>query len=202
MGIGQRIKQRRIAADMTLEEVARIVGVSRQTMSRYETGIIGNIPSDKVVLIAAALRTTPAFLMGWENGGIRTRSVPRVGRIACGEPILAEQNIEGYDNVPDFVRCDYTVVCKGDSMIGARINDGDIVCVKAAETADSGQICVVSVEGAGDEWEATLKRVRFTDNGVALWPENPNYAPLVFTGDDVNRVHVQGIATHFISVVR
>lgn len=66
MDIGQNIKNRRRELDMTLEEVAKQVGVSRQTMSRYETGVIGNIPSDKIELLAKVLRTTPAYIMGWE----------------------------------------------------------------------------------------------------------------------------------------
>ena len=106
-----------------------------------------------------------------------TRRVPRVGAIACGTPILAEQNIEDYDEVPDWVKCDYTLVCKGDSMIGARIHDGDIVCIKQADEVENGQIAAVMVDGE----EATLKRVRFQDGSIVLWPENPAYAPMVFS---------------------
>lgn len=67
MAIGENIKRRRKELDMTLEEVAARVGVSRQTLSRYETGVIGNIPSDKIELLADALRTTPAYIMGWDD---------------------------------------------------------------------------------------------------------------------------------------
>lgn len=126
------------------------------------------------------------------------RRVPRLGTIACGEPILAEQNIEGYDAVPDYINCDFTLVCKGDSMIGARIMDGDIVCIKQQPEVENGQIAAVQV---GDD-SATLKRVRFTENGITLWPENPAYTPLVFTGRDVEKVRILGLATHFISCVR
>lgn len=67
MGIGGNIKRRRNERGMTLEELSKRVGVSRQTLSRYETGIIGNIPSDKIEAIAAALCTSPAALMGWND---------------------------------------------------------------------------------------------------------------------------------------
>ncbi len=197
---------------MTLEEVASHVGVSRQTLSRYETGVIGNIPSDKVEALAKALRTTPAFLMGWEDGsspsGLHPMfglvKKPRLGRIACGTPIIAEQNMDGYDLVPDYVKCDYTLIAQGDSMNRARINDGDIVCVKASRTAADGQIVVASVEGLGDEYEVTLKRIRFMmDGSVILCPDsdNPEYVPLLITKDKVSALHIQGIATHFISKV-
>ena len=58
------------------------------------------------------------------------QKIPRIGMIACGDPLLAQQNIEGYDNVPEYVKCDFTLVCRGDSMINARIFDGDIVCIR------------------------------------------------------------------------
>lgn len=128
------------------------------------------------------------------------RGVPRLGAIACGAPILAEQNIEGYDQIPNFVKCDFTLECKGDSMINARIHDGDIVCIKEQPEVESGQIAAVLVDG-GFESGATLKRVRYIEGGVALWPENPAYAPMVFTGPDVERVRIIGLATHFISRV-
>lgn len=67
MTIGDRIKLKRKAKDMTLEALASYTKLSRQTLSRYETGIISNIPSDKIELLAMALGTTPAYLMGWED---------------------------------------------------------------------------------------------------------------------------------------
>jgi len=67
MGLKDNIKCKRIESGMTLEELAAKVGVSRQTIQRYESGVIGNIPSDKIEMMAAALDTTPAALMGWEK---------------------------------------------------------------------------------------------------------------------------------------
>ena len=125
------------------------------------------------------------------------RSVPRLGAIACGEPILAEQNIEGYDEVPDYIKCDFTLLCKGDSMINARIYDGDIVCIKQQDRVENGQIAAVLVDD-----EATLKRVRYIDGGVVLMPENSNYEPKIFTGDSVKNIRIIGRATHFISTVK
>lgn len=125
------------------------------------------------------------------------RRVPRLGAIACGEPILAEQNIEGYDQVPDWVKCDFTLTCKGDSMVNARIHDGDVVCIKAQPEVENGQIAAVLVLDSGEDG-ATLKRVRYVDGGVALWPENPTYAPMIYTGADAERVQILGLATHFI----
>lgn len=126
---------------------------------------------------------------------------PRLGAIACGEPILAEQNIEGYDQVPDYVKCDFTLTCKGDSMTGARIYDGDVVCIRQQPEVENGQIAAVLIND-GEHEGATLKRVRYVSGGVMLMPENSDYEPLLFTGEDVNKVQVLGLATHFISTIK
>lgn len=128
------------------------------------------------------------------------RRVPRLGTIACGEPILAEQNIEGYDQVPDWVKCDFTLTCKGDSMINARIYDGDVVCIKAQPEVENGQIAAVLVEGEFES-EATLKRFYFDGGIVQLVAENPRVPPMVFSGADAAKIRVLGLATHFVSKV-
>lgn len=209
MTTGERIKARRREQGISAETLAERCGVSPATIYRYENGDIERVGIDKLPPIAEALHTTPAHLLGWEDepSGVANvvpmpnlRQVPRLGAIACGEPILAEQNIEGYDQVPDWVRCDFTLTCKGDSMINARIHDGDTVCIKTQPEVENGQIAAVLVEGAFES-EATLKRVRYIEGGIALWPENPAYAPMIFTGSDVEKVRVLGLATHFISRV-
>ena len=104
------------------------------------------------------------------------RSVPLVGTIACGTPILAEQNIEGDVSAPEHVHADFALRCQGDSMINARIfliND-----------------------------EATLKRVHLYEDHVVLEPENPQYRPLVYWGIDMNAVRILGKAVAFTSIVR
>lgn len=209
MTTGERIKERRKALGMNAETLAERCGVSPATIYRYEKGEIENMGTDKLTPIATALYTTPAFLMGWESDGavdVQTTqglspmpsviSVPRLGTIACGEPILAEQNIEGYDQIPDYIKCDFTLMCRGDSMTGARIYDGDIVCIKQQPMVENGQIAAVLVDD-----EATLKRFYFEDGTITLMAANPAYPPKVFTGEDTVKVRVLGLATHFISKV-
>lgn len=67
MTIGERIKNRRKELDLTLEDVANKLKITRQTVQKYESGIVNNIPSDKIEALAVILKTTPAYLMGWEN---------------------------------------------------------------------------------------------------------------------------------------
>lgn len=209
MDIGERIKYKRTKKQMTLEDVSYLVGVSRQTLSRYETGIIKGIPSDRIEKIARALGTTPAYLMGWEDDGVdifsipnitpppETYKVPRLGSIACGEPILAEENIEGYDNIPINEKCDFTLVCKGDSMTGARINDGDIVGIKQQPMVENGEIAAVLIDN-----EATLKRFYKYGNTVLLRAENPDFKDLEYRNGQLDEMQVIGKATFFISDVK
>ncbi|MEL4859789.1 S24 family peptidase [Pseudoflavonifractor phocaeensis] len=212
MSIGENIRRRRKELDMTLEEVAALVGISRQTMSRYETGIIGNIPSDKIESLAKALRTTPAYIMGWEeHTGKQIPSAanilpmprfvkkPRLGTIACGRPILAVEEVDEFDDVPEGVDCDFTLKCKGDSMINARIFDGDIVYVKEQPEVENGQIAAVIIDD-----EATLKKVYYTPGSdrITLRACNPLYADMVYEGETLDQIRILGRAVAFTSTIR
>ena len=192
--------------------IAEKLKVSPATIYRYENGAIQKIPLEKAKEISKILNIDIFSVIDFETAsdllfnGLAsnvqpmpsTYKVPRLGRIACGDPILAEENIEDYDDVPSYIKCDFTLICRGDSMINARIFDGDIVCIKADAEVNSGDIAAVLV----DDDTATLKRVRLFDDHIILEPENPTYKPKVFWNDDMNRVRIIGKATHFISVVK
>ena len=204
MDIGKIIERRRTELDLTLEEVGNAVGVSKSTVKKWESGFIENMRRDKIAALADILKISPVALITGDldvPSNIRPmpsfRKVPRLGRIACGEPILAEQNIEDYDNVPDYIKADFTLVCKGDSMINARIFDGDIVCISQSTEVHSGDIAAVLIDD-----EATLKRLRIFEDHIVLEPENPTFRPFSFWGEDMNKVRIIGKATHFISAVR
>ena len=209
MTTGQRMKDRRKAIGLSAERVAELLGVSPATIYRYENGDIEKVPGDRLGPIAHALQTTPAYLMGWESDtGASTLPEnilpmpqmvrkPLIGSIACGAPILAEQHIEEYVDVPAHVKADFVLRCKGDSMINARIFDGDFVYIRQQETVDTGEIAAVLIDG-----EATLKRVKLFDDHIALEPENPMYKPLVYWNEDMNTVRILGKAVAFTSAVR
>ena len=128
----------------------------------------------------------------------KTVKKPRIGTIACGEPILAEENLEGYDDVPVNINCDFTLFCKGDSMINARINDDDIVYIRQQPTVDNGEIAACLVEG-DFETEATLKRYYKYDDKIVLQAENPAYQPFVYVKEEMNKVRIIGKAVGFTS---
>ena len=146
--------------------------------------------------------------MGWDDGsGVipaniipmpEMKKLPLIGAIACGQPILAEEHIEDYVDVPKHIDADFALTCKGDSMINARIFDGDIVYIRQQETVENGEIAAVMV---GDG-EATLKRFRKFDDHITLEPENPMHRPMAFWNEEMNNVRILGKAVAFTSAVR
>lgn len=202
--IYERIKSRREELGLTTEELAQRMGYkTRSSITKIETGKAG-IPQSKVKAFARALQTTTAYLMGDDDAREARPSipvgfeplpemamVPLVGTIACGTPILAEQNVEARIGVPAAWRADFALTCKGDSM-APRYLDGDIVCIRCQPQVENGQIAAVLI---GDE--ATLKR--FYQNGdiVTLQAENPAYSPLVYRGEELNEIRVEGRVVGF-----
>ena len=122
---------------------------------------------------------------------------PRLGTIACGKPILAVEDAEEFDFVPDNIDCDFTLRCKGDSMINARIFDGDIVYIRKQPEVENGEIAAVRI---GDE--ATLKRVYYSGDRLILRAANPLYSDMEFDGADLENVEIMGKAVAFTSLVR
>lgn len=200
------------------------VKLNKSDLSQFVNGK-SNPGQWKLTVLALALNVSESWLMGLDVpmerqssdstedsvkllGSIsnllplpKTRKVPRLGTIACGEPILAQENIENYDRAPEGVNCDFTLKCKGDSMVGARIHDGDIVYIRLQEEVENGEIAAVLVDDSGES-NATLKRVYLYENQIVLQAENPKYSPWVYTGEDMNKVRIIGKAVAFLSEVR
>lgn len=203
--LSERIRSLRKEKSMSLEQLAELIGTSRQTVHRYETGAISNIPSEKVEALARALGTTPASLMGWDNEPVfpsfnisntseslapaRTRKLPILGNVACGEPIFASEEHGYYARASSDISADFCLTARGDSMINARIFDGDLLFVKKQESVDDGEIAVVLIDD-----EATVKRVYFNreDGILTLMPENPTYKPMRYMGRQLDRVRILG----------
>lgn len=198
------IKSRRKELNLSQKQVAEYVGVSEATVSRWESGNIANMGRDKIALLSKLLRISPSVITGYAEESVfnikgisplpKTYKKPRLGTIACGEPILAQENIEGYDDIPEDIQCDFTLQCKGDSMINARINDGDIVYIRQQSTVENGEIAAVLIDD-----EATLKRVYVYDDKVILQPENPKYSPFVYLKEEMNHIRILGKAVGFTS---
>lgn len=185
MGFKENIKALRVSHNYSQQDVAKYVGTTKTAVSLWESG--DRFPRMEAAYKLAALYgvSVPELLKDeeeYENlsyGLKRAHTVrkPLVGSIACGEPILAAENIEEYVEVPVDIKCDFLLRCKGDSMTGARIYDGDLVYIRQQPTVEDGEIAAVLI---GEE--ATLKRVRRMGDQVLLLADNPAYLPMVFDG--------------------
>ena len=202
-----RIKELRRKQRLTLEALAEMLGTSKQTIHRYENGTISNIPRSRVEELARALGTTPAILLGWDKEESRQgyedksarSALPMLGDIACGKPIFADEEHGVFVHAAEGLGADFCLRAKGDSMIGARIMDGDIVFIRQQSWVENGEIAAVII---GDE--ATLKRVYYypDEEKLILSPENPHYAPLVYIGEELSGIRILGKAVAFQSVIK
>lgn len=197
MSIGSTIREKRQALGLSVDELAERIGKNRATIYRYESGHIENVPSGILEDLARALHTTPVELLA--GGSLPDNIVPLrkanfrpiIGTIACGSPILAEQNFDGYVPVPSDIRCDFCLHCSGNSMVDAGIKNGDLVYIRQQPDVDDGAIAAVLF---ANESTATLKRVYHGENQITLMPANPSFSPVVVSGEQLKSFRILGLA--------
>lgn len=198
MSVGNRIRQRRLELGLSGEEVGKMLGVNKTTVYRYEKGEIDKMPIEVVEKLSVALRTTPDVIMGWNTDAITPTnlvpisrasivSIPILGTIKCGQPILAEENITGYreelsDRLPSGNL--FYLKSQGDSMLPT-IPEGSLVLIREQPTVEYGEVAAVLVNG---DTEATLKRVKKQGDIVMLIADNPDYPPYIITDDNPARI--------------
>lgn len=198
------LKSRRKELGLTLAQIADEMGVAEATVQRWESGNIKTIRHEKIGKLADILKVSPAALMGWSDNSTfglpynilpmpRMREWKVLGGTACGDPLYMDLDGETV-LAPEDIDADFVFRCVGDSMIGARILDGDIVFVKSGNV-DNGQIAVVRI---GEEY--TLKRVYRGEDYLELRAENPAYPPKIIRGAQEN-AEIVGRAVHFLSRV-
>ena len=203
MTFGQRLRTARKEKRLTQKELAAKINDAHNSISNWEND--QNMPDpDTIQNLCWALDVQPNYFFSVDNALPSNISplpamqkIPLIGALACGAPIMAEEHIEDYVDLPAHIRADFSLTCKGDSMINARIFDGDIVYIRQQETVESGQIAAVLIDG-----EATLKRVRLFEDHIVLEPENPMYKPLSFWNEEMNTVRILGKAVAFTSAIR
>ena len=213
--IGSRIRNRREELGLSQDELGKRLGYkSRSSINKIELDQ-RSLTQSKIKAIADALETTPSYIMGWNEPDVKldeedlkffdnlfpieTKKFPLLGNIACGKPIFADEQFEAYVEAGANIKADFCLRAKGDSMIGARIYDGDIVFIHKQEMVDDGEIAAVLIDD-----EATLKRVYYypEKNLLILKAENSNYEDLVYTGEQLDHIIILGKAVAFQSDVR
>lgn len=138
-------------------------------------------------------------LSQYENiSPVKLKRFPMLGEIACGHPIWAEEDRESYVMADMDIRADFCLTAKGDSMINARIYDGDIVFIREMPIVENGEIAAVIIG-----YEATLKRWYYyrEDNKLMLIAENPKYEPLVYMNEELDTIKCLGKAVYFMSAL-
>ena len=171
----------------------------------------GKFPSDRLLKIAEYLGLPLSYLMtgkeSFENPvisnifPIELKRFPMLGEIACGIPKYTNEDRESYIMSGTNIDADFCLKAVGDSMINARILDGDIVFIRKQDIVENGEIAAVVVNNESD---ATLKRVFYYPEKslLILKPENPVYEDLIFQNEELNEVHILGKAIAFQSDVK
>ncbi|MBR2446234.1 MAG: helix-turn-helix domain-containing protein [Clostridia bacterium] len=208
-----RLRTAMDARGMRAVELARLTGLSKARISQYTNGIY--VPkADAMHKLARALEVSDLWLEGYDVPmeraasaipnypdifPIERRRIPVLGEIACGKPILTDEEHDSFLMSGTNLDADFCLRAKGDSMIGARIQDGDIVFIKKSDMVANGEIAAVVIED-----EATLKRVYYypEKSKLILTPENPKYEPLVFMGPELDEIHILGKAVAFQSEIK
>lgn len=212
--IKDRLREAMAYRGIQPKELSDKTGIPLSSISQYMSGFT-KPKQDRIYLLAKALGVQEAWLIGFDVDmeskkhkpidnidniyPIDLHRFPLVGEIACGKPIYADEDRESYVMAGTAIHADFCLRAKGDSMINARIHDGDIVFIRKDEELINGEIYAVAI---GDE--ATLKRVYLDKekNTVTLSPENSSYPPLVYIGDELNDIHILGKAIAFQSDIR
>ena len=193
----------------TQKQIAKLLGISQQSYSAYENGV-SQPPRDALIKLAEYYQVSTDYLLDRTNLPTSTqgqvtfsnvfpvekRKIPFLGKIACGEPIFAEEEKGVYVEALSDLHVDFCLQTKGDSMINARIKDGDIVFIRSQPEVNNGEIAAVAI---GDT--ATLKRVYYypEKNQITLQAENPAFPPLTYVGAELEEIRILGKAVAFQS---
>ena len=213
MSVADRLKTVRTDAGLSQKELADKLGVPLRTYGSYERGE-RDISTAILLSICKTLNVSSDYLLGraeinpdqpaspaehFDNiFSVKLKKFPMLGEIACGKPIFAEEERNNYVMADMDIYADFCLRAKGDSMVNARINDGDIVFIREMPMVDNGDIAAVVIEN-----EATLKRVYYypDKNKLVLNPENPRFEPLVYMGEELDHIRILGRAVYFMSAL-
>ncbi len=188
--------------NITQTELSKLTGITQSSISDWLNGKYSP-KQDKIDILARALNVSPAYLMGWNDSPsedidiskipgvimpVKLKRIPILGSIACGEPLFAEQNYEGYFMLDEnLAGADFCLRAKGDSMIEANIFERDLVFFKKTNDVENGTIAAVLIDD-----EATLKRISKSEDMLILQPCNRIYSPIIIKPEDDKRVLILG----------
>lgn len=203
--IRQRLRECIESSEYSYEQLARLTGITRSSLQRYATGSTKKIPLEAIAAVEKALGYPVGYIMGWTEDPVKEEKVmpsnlvrldtvkyiPLVGEIACGTPILAQENIVEKVLLPSHVDATFALECHGDSMVGAGIEAGDVVFIREQPEVETGEIAAIMIEDC-----ATLKKVYYDKmkSKLTLMPMNPSFDPFVYVGEEIRNIRIIGKA--------
>lgn len=210
MTIGERIKLERVKKGLSQAALGQILNVTQQAVGKWEKDL-AEPDHSALKTMASLFGTSIDYLLGNSIpetssvfkhpniSPISTHRIPMLGKVACGEPIYADEDRESYVMAGTDINADFCLTAQGDSMVGARILDGDIVFCRQQDIVENGEIAAVLI---GDE--ATLKRVYYYPENkmLVLRAENPKYKEFVYKNEELDEIRILGKAIAFQSDVR
>lgn len=191
----ERLKKLRGERKLSQAGLAKAIGISKSSINMYERG--EREPGFETMRsLADYFGVDVDFLLGCDHHRLK---LPVLGEIACGQPIFTNEEKNEYIEVDPAIRADFCLRAKGDSMVGARILDGDLVFIRKQDTVANGEIAAVVIEDT-----ATLKRVYYypEEGTLSLHAENPLYPPLIYNKEELNQIHILGKAVFFQSPLK
>lgn len=211
----ERLEQGLKLRDISAAELSKRTGIGEGAISQYRKGAY-KASQRNLEKIALALNVSIPWLMGLSDNpspvspssaldsiknvfSIETKKYPLLGNIACGEPVFAHEEMGLYVEAGADLHADFCLKASGDSMINARIQDGDIVFIRQQSSVEDGEIAAVLIDD-----EATLKRVYYDKEAgvLSLFAENPKYKTLRYTKDELNTIRILGKAVAFQSDIK
>ena len=197
--IGDNIRYLRKRAGYSQQQLAMKLAIKQASVSNWESG--KTQPETKYLTKLMEIFGVPMDALFSDEprrdlDSIRViqNAVPIVGEIACGTPITAEQNIEGYADIPDGVRADFALRCKGDSMNPTFI-DGDLVLIRQQPEVENGQIAAINIDN-----ETTLKHVYYQQGGILLTADNADFQPIYLPADRAGQILIHGLAVGYTRI--
>lgn len=191
------LKERREQLNLSQKEVAHAIGVTKATVSKWEKGDIANMKRDKISQLSKVLKVSPLSILGMEDVSSEKRVlIPILGVINCGNPILAEENIEGYqEEIEETLPSGnlFYLRTKGDSMMPT-IQENSKVLIRQQPSVEDGEIAAVLVNG---DTEATLKRIKHQNGIVMLLADNSKYAPIIITPETPAKILGKAVKVSF-----
>ena len=187
---GEILKELRKREGLTQEQLAKILGVSKSTVGMYEQSQRRPHSDELLMRIAGYFGVTIDYLKGYSPDGVSydfdklgirkvvVKRLPMLGKIACGKPVMCEQEYETLIDVSDEINADFCVTAQGDSMINVGIFDGDYVFVRQTNTASNGDTVVALLEDS-----ATIKTFYKFKDHIELKPENDTMSPIIVNGN-------------------